>query len=263
MFHARHVSAHSLVRGQVWLLVAWLAACGSDANPNGYAGDASGCARGSALAGADYDIARSKFAFGSTPMKMVEGTLTRWVGAQGVVAIESSGAALGVMNAGAPEVTQSDWSGDVDALTEHVQSYFVSMGISECQIARADVMGGSLGRTIGLVRALDDVVVVESHAYARFNAHDLTTTEGYYWPAIPAQVVNDALAFRDRLADAMQRADFVARLPAEARGEGAVAIHHSSGLTSATFTAVVSYDVLSGRSQLSFGPDAQPVELPQ
>ena len=43
-----------------------------------------------------------------------------------------------------------------------------------------------------LVRAADAIVIAESNAYAGFNEHDLTTSEGFSWPTTPAAVVAEA-----------------------------------------------------------------------
>src|SRR5260221_6342427 len=96
---------------------------------------------------------------------------TRWVGADGQVAIGPFGRATGSMNAGAPQTALPDWSEDADALTAHVRDYFVGMGIPTCQIGRTDVAAtvgsdGSHSRMILLERALDGIPVIDSRAGA-------------------------------------------------------------------------------------------------
>lgn len=70
----------------------------------------------------------------------------------------------------------------------------------------------------------------------------------------------------------MRRATLVSWLvtvPANAQGEGAVVIHHSTGLIAGAFAAVATYDVLSTPgtlgfpATLSFAADGAPVMTPQ
>ena len=64
-----------------------------------------GCEVGSSLAGAAYDITKSRFAFGSTPTESDANGSMRWVGVDGVVVIEENGGEVGSLNAGASEAT--------------------------------------------------------------------------------------------------------------------------------------------------------------
>jgi len=246
--------------------------CAQSAKDPGFRGDDSGtaevaaatsCDPGAALTGATYDLSRSRFAFGSTPSEEQVSTMTRWVGSDGVVAIESCGSEQGIMNAGAPEETLPDWSPDPVALAAHVREYFVSMGVDPCQILDDGVTGsGSAGCSggatdgascqpltgssmIDLARGVDGIRVVESRAYARFNVNDQTTSESLYWPAISAEVVTSARSFAGKLADASALAAYKAQLPSNAQGDGQVVIHHSSCMyPAAPFQAAATYDVL-------------------
>src|SRR5262249_27630679 len=130
------------------------------------------------------------------------------------------------------------------------------MGVASCQIGdRPGITSGSGGTTALLARAVDGIPVGESHAYAHFVAGDQTTDEGFYWPAIPADVVAAARALRDRLADPAALAAYKALLPSEAQSDGQVVIHHTDGsLGTAAFTAVATYDVLE-RDPLGGGGD--------
>ncbi|MGA7119157.1 MAG: hypothetical protein WBY94_03620, partial [Polyangiaceae bacterium] len=88
------------------VLVAGLCACSANNSTLATSGSGLGagtCASGSPLAGASYDVARSRFAFGSAPSVEDAGTFVRWMGSDGVVGISSDGSELGIMNAGAPE----------------------------------------------------------------------------------------------------------------------------------------------------------------
>lgn len=230
-------------------------------------GDPASCQPGAVLKGATYDMSKSRFAFGSTPVRDDSTGFLRWVGIHGVVAIESSGGEMGIMNAGAPETNLADWSNDPTALGDHVREYFVAMGTDPCQIAQSQVLGGSGGRTIGLARAVDTIPVVESNAFARLNINDQSTSEGFYWPTVPADVVAAARVLRDRLADSSGRATYKAKLPPEAQGDGRVVIHHTDAVSSTTFRSGVTYDVdesggmLGLGSTQSFDADGNPVSM--
>jgi len=238
-------------------------AAGAAAN-GGPASSTTSCPSGAALHGVDYDISKSRFAFGSKPQRMDTGSMVRWVGAHGVVAIQPSGWEMGIMNAGAPEESLADWSPDADALGAHVKAYFLSMGAPACEVARVNVDGGSGGRTIALARAVEGIPVAESIAFAHFNANDESTSEGFFWPAVPADVVAAAESLHAQLADLAALAAYQAKLPEEARGEGQVVIHHSSSVATPPISAAATYDVdvtsaLGGGTTESFDADGNAV----
>jgi hypothetical protein len=226
------------------------------------------CIAGSALQGAAYDISKSRFAFGGTPTPVDAGSLVRWTGPDGVVAIFSNGAELASLDANVPEQNAADFNGDDDALKAYVSAYYESMGAVGCQIADSAIFGGfgavgsidggttvvSSWRTANLARGLDGIAVVESIAYARFDVDDQSTSAGFYWPTIPADVVSDARALRDRLADPAGLAAYKALLPANAQGDGQVAIHHTSMASSSPFASAATYDVNAAASVLGAGP---------
>ena len=77
-----------------WLVLASMGlACvvctGSAIDGSAASGDVTGCEVGAPLAGAAYDITKSRFAFGSTPSEDDAYGFVRWVGVDGVVGIES------------------------------------------------------------------------------------------------------------------------------------------------------------------------------
>jgi hypothetical protein len=209
----------------------------------GSAGDLTACAPGAALTGTSYDLAKSRFAFGSAPVQQVETTLVRWVGTDGALAIFSDGSEGASLNGGAPESSRPDWSNDPTALGEHGRAYFIAMGVAPCQAPEPQINGGSGGRTVLLARSVNGIPVAESIAWAHFDDADETTGEGFYWPTVPADVVTAARAFRDRLADPAGLAAYKAMLPAEAQGDGRVLIHHTSMASGKAFAAAASYDV--------------------
>jgi hypothetical protein len=216
------------------------------------------CFSGSALAGAPYDITKSRFAFGSPPVPVDAGSLVRYTGSDGVVAIFSDGSELASLNAGAPEADLPDWSSDTSALTAHVTDYWVSMGVATCQIAATGIssmfgVGGSVdgGMTyttavqnnVDLQRAVDGVSVIDSVAVARFDVNDQTTSETFYWPEIPADVVSAAVAFKNQLADPAALSAYKAKLPANAQGPGSVVIRHTNAGSPSSFQALATYQV--------------------
>jgi hypothetical protein len=202
------------------------------------------CAPGTELTGASYKLDLSRFAFGSTPTRDDTSMFARWVGADGVVAISPNGSEIGLLNGGAPEASLPDWSADPTALALHVRGYWEAMGVADCQVMAPQILGGSGGRDVTLLRGVDGIMVSESLADARFEDADQTTSETFYWPTIPADVVAAARAFRDRLADSTMRAAYEASLPAEARGgDGQVVIHHAESSSTTPFWSAATYDV--------------------
>jgi hypothetical protein len=93
---------------------------------------------------------------------------------------------------------------------------------------------------------------------------DQTTTESFYWPEIPADVVAAARAFRDKLAAPGALAAFKAKLPADAQGDGSVVIHHHVAGSTGSFVAAVTYQTIQITPQndggdIYFDPNGQPM----
>jgi hypothetical protein len=224
-----------------------------------------GCEVGAPLTGAVYDLAKSRFAFGSPPVRDDANGFMRWVGNDGVVAIEVSGGEIGSLNGGAPEASLPDWSSDPAALEAHVGAYFASFGVASCQTANAQELDGAGGRTISFPRSVDGIPMSESLAYARFDNQDQSTSESFYWPTIPADVVTAARALHVGLADPTALAAYKAKLPADAQGDGGVVVHHTSSSSTTPFAAAATYDVvmtvgsLGMPAVLSFDADGNPV----
>jgi hypothetical protein len=270
----------------VWLAfgcaaVAFLVACGGadgysnqssstggdaalpDQNAGGATSDQDGllhalCASGYPLADATYSIAKSRFAFGSTPVPVDAGPLVRWTGSDGVVAIWDDGSEQALLDANALAMGLSGWRGDAEALDTYVIEYFESMGVEPCQIAGVGEAGGQYGIipatgdggtfvavlpvTVELERGVSGVRVVESLAAAEFDSNDQTTHETFYWPEIPADIVTEALAFQAQLAAPGGLTAYQAKLPGDAQG-GSVVIHHTVAATGHPFIAVAVYDI--------------------
>jgi hypothetical protein len=245
--------------------LAGIGCTGSPIDRPAASGDVTGCEVGAPLAGAAYDLTKSRFAFGSAPAEDDAYGYVRWVGVDGVVAIAQSGGELAILNAGAPEASLPDWSADPTALGAHVTAYFATFGVPACQVGTPQILGGSDGRTTALARSVDGINVVESLAYARFDSQDQSTSEGFYWPTIPADVVTSTRAFQAMLADPAELAAYKAKLPADAQGDGLVNLHHTSSSSTSPFAAAATYDVdpppgpLGRASTLSFDADGNPV----
>jgi hypothetical protein len=166
------------------------------------------------------------------------------VGSDGSILLLSSGAETGAVNPSAPELQLPDWSADTAALQAHVHAYFVDMGIEPCQIADRGISAGGDGRTVNLDRVIDGIRVQDSNAFARFVSSDETTSEGLYWPTIPAEVVSAARAFKNELMDPQKLAAYKAKLPPEAQGgDGQIVIRHSTDVSDKPFRAGVEYFV--------------------
>jgi hypothetical protein len=236
-----------------------LAGCGGNAlSPSptdGTTASDPSCAPSAELTGASYDIMKSRFTFGSEPSEERQSSIVRWIGADGVVAIFSNGNEGASLNGGAPESSLPDWSDDPVALANHTRAYFQSMGVAPCQVdATPGITSGSGGTTAILERAIDGIPVAESHAFAHFVVGDRTTSEGFYWPTIPVDIITGARALRDRLADPAALTAFKALLPAAAQGDGQVIIHHTDGsLDNVPFTALATYDVFENGGSLGGG----------
>ena len=250
------------------------AACTSDSNPGTVApadgsNVAATCWSGQDLPGASYDLSKSRFAFGSSPVREDANGLVRWVGSQGVIAIAANGSVGASSNSDSPALNRPSFSLDADVVAAHLRAYFKAMGVPDCQVQDVGFSSGGFGgasATIldaSLVRGIDGIVIGESQAWADFTVDDQTTDEGFFWPAIPASVVSGAIAFRDQLKDPQQLADYKAKLPAGVQGDGIVAIHHSPPFSSsATVKAIVTYDTGIGPSPVSFDTSGARVVMP-
>lgn len=242
------------------MIVVLAAGCaGTAPTHDGAAYGGSMCQVGQALVGVRYDVGKSRFAFGSKPVPEDAGGLVRWVGRDGVLAIFDDGQVIGILNAGAPEAQLATFSNDSATLKDHGTQYFVGLGVENCQIATAELFGsvGSTSSTDGaspgiqiafpsavvLSRGVDGIAIPDSNASATFVTGDLTTNEGLYWPEIPAAVVSDAVALRERLNDPQKLADYKALLPENARGDGTIMIHHTGASSTDAFRAVAVYEV--------------------
>lgn len=223
-------------------------------------------------AGARWTLEKSRFAFGGTPV--LDGA--RWVGPHGVVALFSPEHAMSSMNSGAPESGRPDFSADSDALQAHVKEYLMGFGIEACQIADIQLMGSGGGggpvggptttfvghTTISLNRAIDGIRVHDSMAYAQINDQDQAIQEAVNWPTLPAELVADAKALRDRLRDPAKLAEYRSKLTTDFRlsDDGEVTIHHPPSFNGEAQRFYVAYDantIGSMGATISFDADGK------
>ena len=186
----------------------------------------------------------------------------RWVGSDGAIAIGPDGSEGGAMNGGAPEMSLPDWSSDPAKAAAHASDYWLSMGVESCQLTGAgiDSSGGGSGSsdggsttyvgssTVAFARSVGGIPVEESLAVTRFDSHDQTTQEAFYWPEIPADVVSAAFALKAQLADPAALAAYKAKLPSDAQGQGRIVIHHSRAGSMSAFQSAATYEVTQANS---------------
>lgn len=219
---------------------------------SGSTSQADSCGASGDLLGATWTIQKSRFAFGGTPVETPEGNnVTAWIGADGRATMQQFGYVGASLNGGV--ATRPDWSNDPTALTQHVEAYLMAFGIPSCQVRDTNILGGSGGRAVILSRAVDGILIVESHANASLDDLDQSQQEEIFWPTIPAAALTAAKAFRDQLKDPTALAAYKAKLPDGSRGDGQVMIHHTFMVgTTSTFKAVATWDVITGDETLSY-----------
>jgi hypothetical protein len=241
-------------------------ACSASSPATTTADAAASCTVDGALPGVAYDVSKSRFSFGGTPVKTVTSSITHYTGPQGELGIFSNGEALASLDATAIDGTIAPLSGTAAMLQAYSQQYFGTMGLPSCQVASeagvtssVSASGDDASETVTpgatsviLRRTLGTIPVVESLALADFDVDYATTSEDFYWPKIPASVVETATSLQAKLATPQGLAAYKAKLPSDAQGTGHVAIHHSGGSESAGFVAIATYDL-----------DALPPSAPQ
>jgi hypothetical protein len=215
---------------------------------------------GNGLLGARWDLTKSRFAFGGTPAPSIVGQDMSWTGPNGRMRMGALGDAAGGLNSGAPALSLPGWSGGT-TLIEHTKQYWVAMGVPECQLGEPSgtTTGGGLS-TVIFERVADGIPVLESKDIATFDRDDQTTEEMFFWPDLPADVVTQARAFRDRLKDPAQLEAFKHTLPAADRSDGQVVIHHTFLTFHARLNAVTTWDTSAGETTWSFTPDGKTVD---
>jgi len=228
----------------------------------------------------------SRFDLGANVRREIDGPYERIIGAKGTFLIDRiTGATLAVPNApiAAPkppaprEPTQRSESPSpinypgplTEKAEEHnaaVREYLLRIGIPEAEVAGMHVtttMAGTgpveqgvqpsrsvlLWYTTHLERSLGGVPVEGSYAYAALDRERRVISEGLYWPAIPAGVVERAQALKKALASPAERTEFLSKVrraqPEVGEvAEGTVTILHTSSGYHGEFQAQAVYSVV-------------------
>jgi hypothetical protein len=179
----------------------------------------------------EHSLKKSLFNVGAGEQERVEGAYRRASGDRGVFLTDTiTGATLGVLSApavakGAP-VRADDLqhlprplTDDPEQHTARVRDYLLAAGVPQAQVSGTHVTttmagGGPVDQgmqpgqsrllwyTTHLERSLGGIEVEGSYAFAALDSEGKAITEGVYWPAIPASVVRQARALKQRLATA-------------------------------------------------------------
>ena len=209
-----------------------------------------GCQQGAsaprALPGYIHTFSHSRFDLGTLVTEKDEFGMHKLVGTDGTFATEMvSAAATGIHNnVPFPDPATGVFPGGSDAQNAAVKSYFVGAGLPGDQVASIsadgavfmhgqDVLEGSYSM---LHRGWNGVPIVDSIAYAAFDAKGRAADEQVYWPEIPSDVLAQVQAFQKMLADPTQKAAFLEKLPASSRAPNLV-IRHTSWFWQGSFQA--------------------------
>jgi len=229
--------------------------------------------------GYQHTLAHSRFDVGPNPREYAEYGWSKTNGPDGIFSVNlDNHAARAIPHPSSPALQAGPYGSSLQEHNDHVLAYFVGCGIPRDQIASVDgspevETGGSpsdttsssfklVSYTSSLVRAADGIPVVDSVAWARFNATDQVVRETVYWPAIPGQVLADAEALRTKLSDPTALAAFQAHLPAGATGSRVVIRHRGMDNHNGSFGAAAVYDVIDGQVVRHFDANGQEEQLP-
>lgn len=227
----------------------------------------------------------SKFRLGTGGKSLNDASYDKIVGSNGVFAMHRvTGAALAVPNADAPALKVPALSNIARVHNERVLKYFLGAGIPKEEIGGMHVTttmaGGApkvqagtafkntrfIAYTTHLERYIDGIPIVDSQAWASFNANDEVMSEGVYWPAIPADVIAKASLIRSIIQDPNQHANLRAEIKkrsARVRDEpGRVVITHTHSAYDGAPLSRAAYEVIPagpGSLVLHFDELGQPL----
>jgi hypothetical protein len=209
-----------------------------------------------------HSSAKSKCPLGSDPKTIKEGSLTKLVGSDGVIATNTvTGAVRAILNSDSSAEEKPAYSTKADVHNARVLKYFTEAGLPRDQIGMTQVLtlmaaegpkgkavqnehGKFVAYTTVLTRQVDGVPVPDSFAAARFNRDDEATMEWVYWPPIPKKVVDDAKVLQAATADGEKHRLLLAKLPeALRRAAHQVTIRHSDFADESGFHAFAALDV--------------------
>ena len=237
--------------------------------------------------GYQHEIAKTGFELGSAPDQIVEMGYTKYVGPNGVFAIDNTnGYSTAIPNGDAKNLLDAPHYGSTaEEHNDKALEYFKTAGIPAEQISGVDVstlMSGSgttgpEARTATsrynlqayysiLRRELNGIPVPDSVAVVRFANSGEVVTETVYWPKIPTSVVSSALAFKASLGKEGGSDSYRAKLPTTV-AEGKVVIRHTALSYRGEFEARVSYEAVDMARDTAivrhFDPTGVEVRLPE
>jgi hypothetical protein len=234
---------------------------------------------GTVIAGEEFrhSLARSRFKLGSVLHRARGAGAERTVGSEGVFSVdEKNGSVLATPNAppsrgkaGAIETSSSfqALSDDESVHNARVLKYFTNSGIPLREVGGMHVTTTMEGRaskaqrivrpedtrfvayTTHLERKLAGIPVIDSQAWATFDIHDNVSSEGVFWPAIPAAVVAEAQRLQTLVSDPAShsalRAAVARSLPELGTLPGRVVIAHTSPVYTGPPVAIAAYEVIT------------------
>jgi hypothetical protein len=112
-----------------------------------------------------------------------------------------------------------------------------------------------------LSRGYLGIPIVESFAWAQLASDARSVSESVYWPDIPAETMDQVMAFQAKLADPAQREAYLSLLPVGA-ANGTLVIHHTSGTWQEAFAAVAAFDVTLGGTTFHYDERGGTIVLP-
>jgi len=242
-------------------------ACSSDATTESSDSQVASPADPRAMAGMPYQhtIEQSRFKVGDQVRHEVEGAYDRLVGSRGVFFRDTvTSAVLAVPNATPTELLPRPLTESAEQHSKVAAAYLLGAGIPAKEVSGTHVtttMSGGTDRgtvasgkdhllwyTTHLERTLGGIPVESSFAYAALDSNGEVIEEGVHWPAIPADVLADALALKQQLGTPDRRTGFLAAVEASQAGAGAasgeVKIVHSPPTYHGRFEARAVYTVV-------------------
>jgi hypothetical protein len=232
---------------------------------------------------------KSRFHLGGGIKNVKEGSLTKIVGDEGVIATNTvTGAVRAILNSDSPADERPAYSTKAEAHNARVLKYFTEAGLPRDQIGMTQVLtlmaadgssekpsegvrGKFVAYTTVITRQIDGVPVPDSFAAARFNQDDEATMEWVYWPKIPRKALEDAKALQVVVADRDKHDGLLARLPGTLRSAPhQVTIRHSDFADESGYRAFASLDVQVSAAQngglrggtRSFDPEGKELQHP-
>lgn len=240
------------------------------------------------VAGYAHALPASRFALGPVMSEADENGYHKWIGTDGVFAIDNlNSASAGVPNGNSSIFAKKRFSLSGNAHGALVRDYFVANGLPPDQIGLvqnlSQVEGGGPVESAAsaeqklkayytvLTRQVAGVPAPDSHAWAAVTESGEVIAEAVHWPPIPKESVARALAFASNMASMQYRADYLSRLSPSAQ-TGMVVIRHGTRLDRgpAFATVVWEYNVpiigpkgATSSVQVHFDESGQPVTLPR